>query len=110
MLKSIDILVVTETKLNSTFLESLFLMNGFFKLFRLNRNNNGNGIMIFIRNTVSSKILEKHIFLNDIKIIVKNANHNLRVICIFLNNVNQALDTYSKYDKDFLVGEFNREI
>ena len=66
--------------------------------------------MIFIRNTVSSKILEKHIFLNDIKIIVKNANHNLRVICIFLNNVNQALDTYSKYDKDFLVGEFNREI
>ena len=33
--------------------------------------------MIFIRNTVSSKTLEKYIFLNDIKIIEKNANHNL---------------------------------
>ena len=62
VLKYIDILVVTETKLDETFLESLFLMDGFSKPYRLDRNKNGGGVMIFIRDTISSKILEKHIF------------------------------------------------
>ena len=67
MLKYIDILVVTETKLDETFLESLFLMDGFSKPYRLDRNKNGGGIMIFIRDTISSKTLEKHIFPNNVE-------------------------------------------
>ena len=39
--KYIYILVVTETKLDETFLESLFLMDGFSKPYRLDRNKNG---------------------------------------------------------------------
>ena len=58
VLKYVDILVVTETKLE-TFLESLFLMDGFSKPYRLDINKNGGGIMIFIRDIISSKILEK---------------------------------------------------
>ena len=57
-----DILVVTET-----FLESLILMDGFSKPYRLDRNKNGGRVMIFIRATISSKILEKHIFPNDVE-------------------------------------------
>ena len=57
MLKYIDIVVVTETKLDET-----FLMDGFSKPYRLDRNKNGGGVKIFIRETISSKILEKHIF------------------------------------------------
>ena len=67
VLKYIDILLVTDTKLDETFLESLFLINGFSKPCRLGRNKNGGGIMIFIRNTISSRILEKHIIPNDAK-------------------------------------------
>ena len=37
----LEILVVTETKLDETFLESLFLMDGFSKPYRLDRNKNG---------------------------------------------------------------------
>ena len=48
VLKYIDILVVTETKLDETFLESLFLMDGFSKSYRLDKNKNGGGLMIFI--------------------------------------------------------------
>ena len=43
------------------------MINGFSKPCRLGRNKNGGGIMIFIRNTISSRILEKHIFPNDAK-------------------------------------------
>ena len=65
VLKYIDILVVTETRLDETFLESLFLMDGFSRPYRLDRNKNGGGIIIFICNPILSKILEKKIFPND---------------------------------------------
>ena len=74
VLKYIDILVVTETKLDETFLKSLFLMDGFSKPYRLYKNNNGGRIMIFIRDTTSSKLLEKHIFLNHVKSILVKRN------------------------------------
>ena len=64
-LEYIDILVVTETKLDEAFLELLFLMDGFSKPYRLDRKKDGGGVTIFIRDTISSKILEKHIFPND---------------------------------------------
>ena len=34
----------------------------------------GGGMMMFIRDTISSKILEKHIFPNDVKIIFVELN------------------------------------
>ena len=69
VLKYIDVLVVTEIKLDETFLESLFLMDGFSKLYKLDRNKNGGGIMTFIRDTISSKIIEKRIFPNNVVIV-----------------------------------------
>ena len=65
-LKCIGILVVTEAKLYETFLESLFLRDGFSKPERLDRNKNVGGIAIFIHDIISSKI-EKHIFTNDVE-------------------------------------------
>ena len=109
MVKYIDILVVTETKLDETFLESLFLMDGFSKPYRLDRNKNGGGIMIFIRDTISSKILEKHVFPNDVESIFVELNFRKCkwLLCgtyhppsqsdeYFFNNLDKAFDTYSK--------------
>ena len=50
VLKYVDILVVNEAKLDENFLESLFLMNGFSKSYRLDRKKNGGGIIILICN------------------------------------------------------------
>ena len=74
VLKYINILVVTETKLVETFLGSLFLMDGFFKPCRLDRNKIGGGIMVFIHNTISRKILEKHIFAINVESIFVELN------------------------------------
>ena len=54
-------------------------MNGFSKPYRLNRDKNEGGVMIFIRHTISSKILGKHIFPNGVEsifvdLILENAN------------------------------------
>ena len=43
VLKYIDIIVVTETKLDETFLDSLFLTDGFSFLYIFDRNKNGGG-------------------------------------------------------------------
>ena len=59
--------LVTEAKFDESFLESLFLMDGFSKSYRLESNRNGVGIIIFIRHTLSIKILEKQIFPNDVE-------------------------------------------
>ena len=113
----IDILVVTETKLDESFLESLFLIDGFSKPYRLDRNKNGGGTIIFICDTCSSKILEKHIFPNHVESIFVELNFRKRkgLLCgtyqplsqsneYFFNNLDKALDTYSKYDKVLLCG------
>ena len=50
----IDILIITETKLNATFPEAHFLLDGFSKPYRLDRSENGGGIMIFARDDIPS--------------------------------------------------------
>ena len=67
VLKYNDILILTETKLNETFLISQFLMYDFSKPYRFDRNKHGGGVMVYIWDKVLSKILEKHSCPNDIE-------------------------------------------
>ena len=67
MLKYIDILILTKTKLDETFLTSQFLMDDFSNPYRFDRNKYGGGVMINIRDTIPSKILEKHSCPNNIE-------------------------------------------
>ena len=46
VLKCIDILNLTETKLDETFLISWFVMDGFSKPYRFDRNKYGGGVMV----------------------------------------------------------------
>ena len=62
----VDILVVTGIKLGSTFPTSQFYINGFTKLYRLNRHRNGGGVLIYIREDIPSKELNNHL-LNHIE-------------------------------------------
>ena len=57
---NLDILVITETKLDDTFPEKQFLVPGYKKPYRLDRNRNGGGVMIYVREDIPSDILLKH--------------------------------------------------
>ena len=57
---NLDILVITETKLDGTFPEKQFYIPGYKKPFRKDRNKNGGGVMIYVREDIPSDILMKH--------------------------------------------------
>ena len=46
-----DILLMTETKIDATFSNSQFNVEGF-RMYRVNRNAHGGGLMIFVRNDI----------------------------------------------------------
>ena len=46
---NIDILMVSETKFDNSFPVNQFLMDGYTPPFRLDRDNNGGGITLFVR-------------------------------------------------------------
>ena len=58
---------VCETKLDETFPSSQFHMDGFSLPYRLDRNRNGGGVMIFVKEDIPSKLLTKHNFPSDVE-------------------------------------------
>ena len=54
---NIDISMILESKLDDSFPDSQFLIEGFGKPFRLDRNRNGGGIMLFIRSDIPAKVI-----------------------------------------------------
>ena len=67
VLKHVDILVVCEAKLDETFPSSQIHMDGFSLPYRLDRNRNGGGFMIFVKENRPSKLLTKHNFPSDVE-------------------------------------------
>ena len=49
--------MVSETKLNDSFPKGQFLMEGFHSPFRFDRNRNGGGIMLYVREDIPAKLL-----------------------------------------------------
>ena len=47
--------MIPESKVDHSFLDDQFFLDGFGTLFRLDRNANGGGIMLFIRNDIRAK-------------------------------------------------------
>ena len=54
---NVDILVITETKLDESFPKGQFVLDGFSTPYRLDRNCHGGGILMFIREDIPSKLL-----------------------------------------------------
>ena len=53
----IDIFIITETKLNKSFPSAQFLLHGYSEPFRLDRNQFGGGLLVFIREDIPCSIL-----------------------------------------------------
>ena len=54
---SIDIFMVSKTKLDGSFPEGQFLIEGFHSPFRFDRNRNGGGILLYVREDIPAKLL-----------------------------------------------------
>ena len=54
---NIDVSMVSETKINKSFPVGNFVIDGFSKTYRLDRDSSGGGIMLYIREDIPSNLL-----------------------------------------------------
>ena len=122
--RNIDILMITETKLDDSFLASQLEIDDFNTPFRLDRNKDGGGILLCICSYIVASKLSNYIFSNDIEVFFIEINikrHKWLICCSYnpnrifvsghLNHIAKGIDTYSKkYEKILLMGDFNIEL
>ena len=116
---NIDIFMISESKLDDSFPDSQFLIEGFGKPFRLDRNRNGGGIMLFIRSDIPAKVISTdknpfesfYVELNFRKkkcLLNCSYNPNNNNIELHLNCLSRSIDSLSsKYENIILLGDFN---
>ena len=90
---TVDILVVTETKLDSTFPTNQFYINGFTKPYGLDRNRNGTGVLIYICKDVPNKELKSHLP-NDIEGMFIELNLIKKTNCLLFQLIIHQSDDY----------------
>ena len=54
---NVDILTISETKIDDSFPNKQFLIDGYTAPYRLDRNSVGGGILVYVREDVSSKLI-----------------------------------------------------
>ena len=62
IVNNVDILALTETKIDSSFPNAQFRIDRCSAPFRLDRNRSGGGVLICVREDIPWKQLTKHIF------------------------------------------------
>ena len=67
---NVDVMVVSETKLDDSFPESQFKIPGYSPLFRLDRDQSGGGVMVFAVRTLRPKFYLTRI--NPLKLFLSN--------------------------------------
>ena len=121
---NLDILVLTESKLDDSFPIAQFIIEGYSPPFRLDRNGNGGGVLIYVREDIACKILQAHtspknlegIFLElNLKkskwLLFGGYNPNKNNIVNFVKAVGPILDHYlPKYENFLILGDFNSEM
>ena len=125
---NIDILVITESKLDRIFPSQLFFFEGYAMPYRIDRNANGGGLLIYIREDIPCRDLAKYSFSNNTTSIFEGIflEINLRKtkwllfggynpmkinIDSYLQTLSSILDKHlPKYDNIILLGDFNAEI
>ena len=119
----VDILIVTEIKLNSTFPTSQFMIDGYSEPYRFNRNKNGAGVLIYNREDIPSNLLAEPKLLHDIEGIFVELNLRKKKWLLFgshhplsqsdeylFHQVKRGFGMYSKcYERYMLIGDFNAE-
>ena len=119
---NVDVLVISETKLDDSFPAGQFKILGFILPFRLDRNQNGGGIIVLVREDIPVKYLssedkpiEAFFFeLNFRKkkwLVCCSYNPNRNNISNHLEALRKSLDLYSAhYENIALLGDFNVNI
>ena len=121
---NIDILLVSETKIDDSFLPGKYFIEGYKEPIRLDRDKYGGGLLFFIKDDLDCVEIKSHklhkkeeaVFLklkirNTKWLIMGGYNPEKKNIKRFLNNIGTELDKFLKqYENMILLGDFNSEM
>ena len=122
--KYVDILLLSKTKLNDLLPGAQFLLNYFAKSYRLDRNSNGGGILLYVRYDIPSRPLTDYKikynlepFFVEVNIRKKkwlrgcSCNPHKSNISNHLHHLNKGREVYLKsYDSILIMGDLNSEV
>ena len=119
----VDILLISESKLNDTFPTSQFRINGFSPPFRKDRSEHGGGVLLYTRGDIPSRQLQvkSHGDIECIAVeviiaktkwfICGSYNPQKSLILSHLSTLSSILENYMPlYDNFIILGDFNSEI
>ena len=121
---TVDLLVVTESKLDDTFPPDQFQIEGFSRPIRLDRNRNGGGIIIFVREGLTCKELKPRKLYPNIEstfleirirqckwLVVVGYNPQKEKIANFLDQLSIELDSHlPNYENLLMLGDWNSAV
>ena len=119
--KSLDIICISETKLDETFQTAQYAIKGFNKPYRVDITSNSGDLLFYVKANLSSKLICFYNFPNEIQCIPIELNISTEKyallslyrppnqnINLFLDKLSAALDIYSKhYENICTLGDFN---
>ena len=117
----VDVLMISETKLDSTFPSAQFSIEGYSEPFRLDRNCHGGGIMIYVKEHLPCKRITSYSFPENVEtlfleitlgkakwLLVGGYNPKKQNISHFLSHISKGLDKNLSSHENFLImGDFN---
>ena len=117
---NVNILMISETKLDDSFPTAQFLLHGFSAPYRLDRNSKGGGILLYIKEDIPSRLLSSKpktdIETISVEINLRKRkwflncsyNPNKNLISNHLECLNRIMDEFSKnYENVIFLGDFN---
>ena len=119
---NVDILMISETKLDESFPEGQFTVKGYSKSFRLDRNKNGGGIMLYVREDIPARLISVEKSPIEAMFIEINLRNRKWLFCCSYNPnkatterhieaLSKSIDLHSSlYDNFIFLGDFNATI
>ena len=116
---NIDVLLISETKIDSSFPTAQFYIDGF-TTYRRDKNINGGGIILYIRDDIPSTSLNTDTSVEGLYVEINVGKEKWLIGCSYnphktfisahLKEIGKNLDIYSsRYDNFILLGDLNAE-
>ena len=108
---NVDILLICEMKLDSSFPRAQFYIHGFGEPYRFDRNGKGGEILLYMHDDIPPKLIESKVTIEGLFVEI-NLRKKKWLLCFYnhLKEISNNLDLLSsKYDNYLLMGDFNAE-